>query len=158
MKRTLLLLTLSLILFLSSIAQVKDRFLYEAKIENLMAKLEVKFWSEDIIEYAIIVQDKSGKSIFKQDGYALNQDLAEYVKHGMDYGEQIGEPYNPIRARPYLVKCKCDKWLDIKVAKDKSIIQVDCGQELLNQLKGDYSDTNRNSQLLGIFNVKKLNN
>jgi hypothetical protein len=132
------------------------RTLYEGKIKDLTSKLEVTFWSSDIIEYHINVTNMKNDTLFKQRGFAISPSNSLFAKHGMEFGEQIGpDMTHPVSAKPFSVFCNCDSWINIKVSKDYSFIQVDCGQDLLNKLFMDYSIKNRYTQILGYFYPKE---
>jgi hypothetical protein len=154
MKAKLTILTILLIhcVIINSQTDEIKRTLYEGKIKDLTSKLKVTFWSGDIIEYEINVTNIKKDTLFKQKGFAISPSNSLWAKHGMEFGEQIGPDMAlAVPAKPFMVYCNCDTWLDIKVSKDYSFIQVDCGQDLLNKLSGDYSIKNRYTQILGYF-------
>ena len=141
--------------FLNSQSNEVVKFSYDGKVQGSIGKLNVTFWSDDIIEYQIAVINLKNDTLFKQKGYAINPSNSLFAKHGMEFSEQIGpDQNNPIPAKQFMVFCNCDTWVNIKVSKDFSTIQVDCGQELLNKITNSYSNKNRFTQILGYFYLK----
>jgi len=111
----------------------------------------VRRCSDDILEYKLTICKEEGHPIFEQKGYALIIDLDKQIKYELDYEESIGTDAKPIYVRQYLVKSKCEKWLNIKIAKDSSIIKIDCGEDLINLISGDKPENNPKSFHLGYF-------
>ena len=137
MKKILIVLVIiSLIFHTGSKAQNDKSSVFKTREGNFLGQIEVRLCSEDILEYKLTISKDEGHPIIEQEGYALIVDLENQKKYGIDYEETIGSDSNPIPVRQYLVTCNCEKWLNIKLAKDFSIIKIDCAEDLINEISG----------------------
>ena len=147
--------TLSVVIFLTVLqlccAQNSKKLIYSTKEGSYPGQIAVNLCSEDILAYQLTICREAGKPIFEQKGYALIVHLGAQKYNGLDYEETVGTDTKPIPVRQYQVMGKCEKWLNIKLAKDRSLIEVDCGAELINELSGSKSINNLRSFHLGHF-------
>lgn len=132
-------------------AQNDKSSVFKTREGNFLGQIEVRLCSEDILEYKLTISKEAGHPIFEQKGYALIVDLENQKKFGVDYDETIGADSKPIPMHQFLVSCNCEKWLNIKVAKDFSVIKVDYGDELINEISGNKGNENIKGFHLGYF-------
>lgn len=152
MKKILVaLIIISLSFYIDCKAQNGKSSVFKTKDGNFLGQIEVRLCSEDILEYKLTISKEEGHPVFEQKGYALIVDLENQKKFGVDYDETIGTDSKPVPVRQYLVTCNCEKWLNIKVAKDFSVIKVDYNDELINEISGNKNNGNIKGFHLGYY-------
>lgn len=156
MKKLLISSSLFIVFFNIVNAQQDIKRQYQAKLNEFSGNVEVKIRSEDIVEYRLEIFNESGYSVFKQDGFAINPELKMLKGYGLDSVEEIErEDGKLIPAPQYFELCNCKEHLTIKVAKDNSLVKIDCSEILIQKIFGKKVNSNQSKQTFGNFYLKK---
>lgn len=152
MKKVVITLIVIFLCFHTGCNAQNDKFsVFKTREGNFTGQIEVMLCSEDILEYKLTITKEPDHPMFEQNGYALIVDLENQKKIGIDYDETIGTDSNPIPVHQFLVTCNCEKWLNIKVAQDFSVIEVDYGDDLINEISENKGYENIKGFHLGYF-------